>query len=306
MPPRRLLLKLAAVAPLACNRSSKTGTPAMPNDQPQPQPQDAPARMPALFVGHGSPMNAIEDNTWSRAFRALGATLPRPRAILCVSAHWFLPGTFLTGNESPETIHDFGGFPQALFDMRYPAPGDAALARRVVALIGEGRASVRTDWGLDHGTWSVLHHLRPAADCPVVQLSIDTRLPPEGHLAIGRALRPLRDEGILVLGSGNVTHNLRHAMRSMQAGDRATPPWAASFDGDVARAAEQHDADFFVRAPATEAGRMSHPTIDHYLPVVYALGAADERDRVSFPITGFEAGSLSMRSILFSAPPRSA
>jgi 4,5-DOPA dioxygenase extradiol len=261
-------------------------------------PQSSTSRMPVLFVGHGSPMNAIEDNVWSRAFRDLGTSLPKPRAILMVSAHWFLPGTFLTGNDQPETIHDFGGFPQALFDMQYPAPGDASLARRAVQLIGD-RAQVSSEWGLDHGTWSVLHHMRPAADCPVVQLSIDSRLPPAGHLTIARALAPLRDEGVLVMGSGNITHNLRHAMRNYQTGDRTTPPWAASFDADIARAAEQHDAEFFTRAIETDAGRMSHPTIDHYLPLIYAAGAADARDKVSFPITGFDAGSLSMRTVKF-------
>ncbi|HXU82954.1 MAG TPA: 4,5-DOPA dioxygenase extradiol [Polyangia bacterium] len=256
-------------------------------------------RMPVLFVGHGSPMNAIEDNPWSRAFRALGTSLPRPRAILSVSAHWFLPGTFVTANDQPETIHDFGGFPQALFDMQYPAPGDAALARRTVELVGAGRASASSDWGLDHGTWSVLHHMRPAADCPVVQLSIDSRLPPAGHLAIARTLTPLRDEGVLIMGSGNATHNLRHAMRNFATGDRTTPPWAATFDADIAKAAEQHDAQFFVRAIESQAGQMSHPTIDHYLPLVYAVGASSSEDSVSFPITGFDAGSLSMRSVQF-------
>jgi 4,5-DOPA dioxygenase extradiol len=283
---RRHFLSLLGLA--ACNRSK--GTKPMAHSS---------TRMPVLFVGHGSPMNAVEDNPWSRAFRALGSAVPRPRAILAVSAHWFLPGTFLTGNDQPETIHDFGGFPQELFDMQYPAPGDAALARRTAELIGAERASLRTDWGLDHGTWSVLHHMRPAADCPVVQLSIDSRLPPAGHLAIARTLAPLRDEGVLILGSGNATHNLRHAMRNYQTGDRTTPPWAASFDADVARAAEQHDAQFFVRAIESDSGRMSHPTIDHYLPLVYAVGASDAKDPVSFPITGFDAGSLSMRSVQF-------
>jgi 4,5-DOPA dioxygenase extradiol len=243
-------------------------------------------------------MNAIDDNVWSRSFRELGTTLPKPRAILAVSAHWFLPGTFLTGNTQPETIHDFGGFPQALFDMQYPAPGDEALARRVVQLIGADRAAVREDWGLDHGTWSVLHHMRPAADCPVVQLSIDSRLPPAGHLTIARSLAPLRDEGVLVMGSGNITHNLRHAMRNLMAGGGGTtPPWAASFDADIAKAAEQHDTAFFTKGIESDAGRMSHPTIDHYLPLIYAAGAADAGDAVSFPITGFDGGSLSMRTV---------
>jgi 4,5-DOPA dioxygenase extradiol len=284
---RRRFLSMLGLA--ACNRSS-------PRSAPMPQTS---TRMPVLFVGHGSPMNAIEDNAWSRAFRGLGPALPRPRAILSVSAHWFLPGTFVTDNEQPETIHDFGGFPQALFDMQYPARGDGALARRVVELLGPHRASARSDWGLDHGTWSVLHHMHPAADCPVVQLSIDSRLPPAGHLSIARALAPLREEGVLVMGTGNATHNLRHAMRNFHTGDRTTPPWAASFDADLAKAAEQHDAEWFVRGIESDAGRMSHPTIDHYLPLVYAVGASDGQDAVSFPITGFDAGSLSMRSVRF-------
>ncbi|HEX7671743.1 MAG TPA: 4,5-DOPA dioxygenase extradiol [Polyangiaceae bacterium] len=259
-------------------------------------------RLPVLFVGHGSPMNAIEDNQWSRGFSELGARLPKPRAILSISAHWFVTGTFTTGNERPETIHDFGGFPRPLFEMQYPAPGDLALARRTVALVGEGRASLRTDWGLDHGTWTVLRHLRPAADCPVVQLSIDHRLSPAEHLEIGRTLAPLRDEGVLILGSGNVTHNLRHAMTSMQRGDRSTPDWASRFDTEVAHAVEQHDVDFLARVAATDHGRMSHPTLDHYLPLIYAAGAAaagESKDAVRFPISGFDLGSLSMRSVIW-------
>jgi 4,5-DOPA dioxygenase extradiol len=255
--------------------------------------------MPVLFVGHGSPINAIEDNAWSRGFRALGEMLPHPKAILCVSAHWFVPGVFLTGNERPETIHDFGGFPDELYEMQYPAPGDVGLAQRVVGLLGEERASVRLDWGLDHGAWTVLHYLRPEADCPVVQLSIDQRLPPAGHVEIGRALAPLRDEGVLVMGSGNITHNLYYAMTHFRPGHSATPDWASRFDADVAQAIEQHDADFLARAVETEDGKMSHPTLDHYLPLLYAVGAADERDPVSFPIAGFDLGSLSMRAVVF-------
>jgi len=258
-----------------------------------------PARMPVLFVGHGSPMNAIEDNQWSRAFRALAPRLPRPQAILCVSAHWFVPGTLVTANERPETIHDFGGFPPALSDVQYPAPGDPALARRLVALLGAERAAPSTDWGLDHGAWSVLRHLFPAADVPVVQLSLHQRLAPAEHLALGRALAPLRDEGVLLMGSGNVVHNLGHAMRAWRVGDRSTPAWASSFDAHVARATAQYDGEFLARALDGAAGRMSHPTPDHYLPLLYAVGAAGGSGPVSFPITGFDLGSLSMRSVLF-------
>jgi 4,5-DOPA dioxygenase extradiol len=256
------------------------------------------ARMPVLFVGHGSPMNAIEDNAWSRGFRDLARLLPRPKAILAISAHWYVAGTFTTANERPETIHDFGGFPEELFRIQYPAPGSADLARRAVALVGEKRASTRTDWGLDHGTWSVLLHLLPAADVPVVQLSIDGRLPPAEHLAIGRALAPLRDEGVLVLGSGNITHNLGHAFAAWRRGDRATPDWARAFDEGIAKALAGNDLEHLAHALDGEAGRRAHPTPDHYLPLLYAAGASGPDDPVRFPITGFDMGSLSMRSVI--------
>jgi 4,5-DOPA dioxygenase extradiol len=255
-------------------------------------------RMPVLFVGHGSPMNAIEDNVWSRGFRALAAGLPRPRAILAVSAHWYVAGTFTTSQERPDTIHDFGGFPDALFRVQYPAPGDPDLARRVVRLVGESRASPSAGWGLDHGTWSVLVHLFPAADVPVVQLSIDGRLEAAEHLAFGRALAPLRDEGVLVLGSGNVVHNLRHAFSAWHRGERATPEWARSFDEGVAGALARHDTDHLVRALEGETGGLSHPTPDHSLPLLYVAGAGGPGDPVSFPITGFDMTSLSMRSVV--------
>jgi 4,5-DOPA dioxygenase extradiol len=255
--------------------------------------------MPVLFVGHGSPMNAIEDNVWSQGFRRLAGLLPRPRAVLAISAHWYAPGTWLTDNDRPPTIHDFGGFPQALFDMQYPAPGDLALAQRVVSLLGPERAQLRHDWGLDHGTWTVLHYLLPQADVPVVQLSIDERLRPEGHLALGRSLKALRDEGVLILGSGNVTHNLHQAFSAHRRGDDTTPAWASAYDAEVAGALDQHDGAFLARVLETDQGRMSHPSPDHYLPLLYVAGAADEGDAVSYPVTGFDWGSLSMRSVLW-------
>jgi 4,5-DOPA dioxygenase extradiol len=261
-------------------------------------PRRGPGRMPVLFMGHGSPMNAIEDNQWSRAFRSLAGLLPRPRAVVAVSAHWFVPGTFVTGNARPDTIHDFGGFPDELYRVQYPAPGDPALARRLVQLVGESRASIRDDWGLDHGTWSVLRHLLPAADVPVVQLAIDARLPPAQHLAIGRTLAPLRDEGVLVMGSGNVVHNLRHAFTAWGHGDRATPAWASAFDAQVAGALERHDHAALAGALDTEEGRRAHPSPDHYLPLLYVAGAAAAADPVRFPITGFDMASLSMRAAI--------
>lgn len=255
-------------------------------------------RMPALFVGHGNPMNAVEDNAWSRAFRDLARALPRPRAILAVSAHWYVPGTFATANERPETIHDFGGFPEELYRVEYPAPGDPALARRAIGLLAGRSASLSAEWGIDHGTWSVLVHLRPAADVPVVQLSIDGRLPPAEHVAIGRALAPLRDEGVLVLGSGNVVHNLRHAFGAWHRGETATPDWARAFDEEVAAALARHDDDALVRLLATEHGRLSAPTPDHYLPLLYVAGASGADERVRFPIEGFDLSSLSMRAAI--------
>ncbi len=258
--------------------------------------QIGPRRMPVLFIGHGSPMNAIEDNQWSRAMVSLGTNLPEPRAIVCISAHWFVGGTFVTANPMPKTIHDFGGFPQELFEVQYPARGDVDLAKRITALLAERRAEERTDWGLDHGTWSVVKHLRPKADIPVLQVSIHRSLPASAHIAIGRALAPLRDDGVIVMGSGNITHNLRHAF-SNRGGE--TPQWATSFDADITRALEQRDEGFLVRALDTENGKRSHPTPDHYLPLLYAYGAASEADVVTSPITGFDWGSLSMRSVQF-------
>ncbi len=257
------------------------------------------SRMPVLFLGHGSPMNAIEDNAWSRAFKQLGQQLPQPRAVVCVSAHWYGEGTRVTGNQQPPTLHDFGGFPDELRQVQYPAPGDVALARRVVQLLPTARLS--TDWGLDHGTWSVLRHLRPGADCPVLQLSIDARLPGPRHHELGRSLAPLRDEGVLIVGSGNIVHNLRDALGRMRRGDHETPAWAAGFDADAERALLQHDAAYLARAHADARGREAHPTPEHYLPLLYAAGAASPTDRVSFPISGFDAGSLSMRAVRYDA-----
>ncbi|MCB9563121.1 MAG: 4,5-DOPA dioxygenase extradiol [Kofleriaceae bacterium] len=255
--------------------------------------------MPVVFVGHGSPMNAIEDNRWGRGWAALGAALPRPRGILAVSAHWYIRGSYLTAAIRPETIHDFGGFPRALSEVSYPAPGDPALARRVVELLDGRRTGLRDDWGLDHGTWSVLVHSHPAADIPVVQLSVDLRLPPAEHLAIGRALAPLRDQGVLIVGSGNVTHNLHDAFRHLGDADAPTPPWASRFDHDLAAALVGHDHAFLAAAPGTADGRLAHPSPDHYLPLLYAAGAADRDDPVTFPVEGFDAGSLSMRSVRY-------
>jgi 4,5-DOPA dioxygenase extradiol len=253
-------------------------------------------RMPVLFAGHGSPMNAIEDNVFSRGHAALASLAPRPRAILAVSAHWESDGTFTTLDDPPATIHDFGGFPAALYAMKYPAPGDRALARHAANLTGGSAADGR---GLDHGTWSVLHRMYPEAGVPVVQLSLDVRATAAEHLALGRALAPLRDEGVLILASGNLTHDLRDAFSRMRRGDQTTPDWAARFDADAARAFEARDEEWLIRALDTADGRRAHPTAEHWLPALYAFGASDAKDAASFPAAGFDLGSLSMRCVLF-------
>jgi 4,5-DOPA dioxygenase extradiol len=256
--------------------------------------------MPVLFVGHGSPMNVVEDNRWSRGFAELRDLVPRPSAILAISAHWFVDGTFLTAGERPKTIHDFSGFPPELYEIDYRAPGHVDLAKRVRGMLGEERAGLRDDRGLDHGTWSVLRWMFPDADVPVVQLSIDRRLDVAQHSKLGRSLADLRNEGVLILGSGNVVHNLRDAFGRMQTGSTETPDWAQRFDEAVERIVTQHDTKSLLALwPGTDDGRMAHPTPDHWLPLIYAHAAADDRDRVRFPTEGFDSGSLSMRNIVF-------
>lgn len=257
-------------------------------------------RMPVLFVGHGSPMNVIEDNRWSQGFAALRQLVPKPTAIVAVSAHWFVDGTYLTDNTRPKTIHDFSGFPPALYEIDYPAPGQVDLARRVRGMLGEERAALSTEWGLDHGTWSVLRWMFPEADIPVVQLSINRRLDVASHHEIGRSLADLRDDGVLILGSGNVVHNLRDAFRRMQTRSVETPDWADRFDETVARVVTQHDTKGLLSLwPESDDGRLSHPSPDHWLPLIYAQAATDDRDRVRFPTQGFDWGSISMRNIVF-------
>lgn len=260
-------------------------------------------RMPVLFVGHGSPMNALEDNRWSRGFAALRAEVPRPRAILAISAHWFVDGTYLTGNADPRTIHDFSGFPRELHEVDYPAPGSPDLARRVRTLLGEERAALRADWGLDHGTWSVLRWMYPAADVPVTQLSLDRQLDVRRHYELGRSLAALRDGGVLILGSGNVVHNLGDAVPRMRTRPVETPPWARRFDDEVAEILVRRDTAALLAAwPDLEEGRLAHPSPDHWLPLVHAYAATDEGDAARFPMSGFDWGSISMRSIVFGAP----
>lgn len=257
-------------------------------------------RMPVIFVGHGSPMNAIEDNRWSRGYTQLRNLLPRPAAILAISAHWYVKGSYVTVNPQPATIHDFGGFPQALYEIEYPAPGDPELAKSVRELLGKGRVQLSDDWGLDHGVWSVLRWMYPQADIPVVQLSMDRELDLRQHFEIGQSLAALRDKNILIMASGNVTHNLQDAFQQMQSGAAATPDWASRFDEAVKQAVLQNDMDTLISLwPDNADAQRAHPTPEHWLPLIYAAGAANKNDRVQFHTEGFDLGSLSMRNIIF-------
>jgi len=239
-------------------------------------------------------MNAIADNSWTREQKRLGETLEKPLAVVVVSAHWWTHGTFVQASGHPETIHDFGGFPRELFGVRYPAPGNPELASEIGALLG---GDTTPEWGLDHGAWSVLARLFPDADVPVVQVSMDTDLSPKGHLEMGRKLSNLRDRGILVLASGTLTHNLRDAMRRAQTGDSSRPDWAVRFEASVVQAVENRDDDALLALHATPDGRMSHPTPDHWFPLLWAYGASDPSDSLAWPVEGFDMGSMSMRSI---------
>ncbi len=257
--------------------------------------------MPVLFAGHGSPLYAIQDNEWSRGFRGLSHLVPRPRAIVMVSAHWYTDGTFITENERPPTIHDFYGFPRELQEVQYPAPGDPELARRVRDLIGQKRAALSDRWGLDHGAWSVLRWMYPNADVPVLQLSINGNLSVPEHFELAKALAPLRDDRILVMGSGNVTHNLRDLMIRTQTGDMTVPTWARNFDEQLANILIKRDTKALLEFwPTSDEARRSHPTPDHFLPIIYTYAVTDSTDAVRFPIQGFDH-SASMRSILFNS-----
>ena len=250
------------------------------------------ARMPAVFFGHGSPMNALEQNRYTDAWRRIGASIPKPKAILCVSAHWYIHGTAVTAMDRPRTIHDFGGFPQELFEVQYPAPGSPALAARVRELLAPVGVQLDQTWGLDHGTWSILAHVYPDANVPVVQLSLDSTQPPQYHYDLGARLAPLRDEGVLIVGSGNVVHNLG---RIQWAEDARPYDWAARFN-EKARAhlaAREHQPLIDYLSLDADA-RLSVPTPEHYLPLLYIIAAQTKDETISLPVDGIELGSISM------------
>lgn len=252
--------------------------------------------LPAVFFGHGNPMNAVATNAYTEGWRRIGEHTARPRAILSISAHWFVPETGVTLSTAPRTIHDFGGFPRELYQVSYPAPGDPELARRVQKMLEPLPVSLDDSWGLDHGSWSVLRHVYPAADVPVVQLSINEAQPPSFHFELGRKLAPLRGEGVLIVGSGNLVHNL-HAY----AWGRHEPDpydWAVRFEAEARGLLVSGDYKTLVNYETLgRDARLAVPTPDHYLPLLYVIGARQGGDAVTFPVEGVDGGSISMLAV---------
>ena len=252
--------------------------------------------MPAIFFGHGNPMNAVTSNGYTDAWRRMGAETPRPKAVLAISAHWYVPGTGVTVATAPRTIHDFGGFPDELYRVQYPAPGDPALARRVQQLLAPLEVTSDTDWGLDHGTWSVLAHVYPQADVPVVQLSIDESRPAAFHFEIGQRLAPLRADGVLIVGSGNLVHNLRTYAWGRH--PQAPYDWAIRFEDSARRLIRAGDHKPLIAYDTLGPdAALSIPTPDHYLPLLYILGAAQQGEPITFPVEGVDGGSISMLAV---------
>lgn len=254
-------------------------------------------RMPVVFVGHGTPLNALADNAFTRGWAAMGAAIGRPERILAISAHWYTRGTGVTAMDRPETLHDFGY--RHLDHLRYPAPGSPDLAARAARLLAPIPVVQNHSWGLDHGTWSVLLKMYPRADVPVVQLSIDATKPPAFHVDVGRSLAALREDGVLILATGNIVHNIDAAIRTPRP---PAYPWAERFDQLVRERLESRDwASLVDYAKLGGDAALSVPTPDHYLPLVHAIGAADPAEPVGFPVEGIDMGSMSMRSVIFGA-----
>ena len=262
-------------------------------------PSTAP-RMPAIFVGHGSPMNALDDNDYTRFLHRWGQSLPRPRAILVVSAHWMTSGAIAFGAQpAPRTIHDFGGFPPALYALSYPAPGAPALAQAAADLIRSYPAELRSDWGLDHGAWTVLRHMYPAADIPVWQVSLVDGLDGAAHYQFGRELAALREQGVLILGSGNIVHNLRALDFGTPDAAHASRAWAADFDAAVAAALKTRDDAALCDYLQLNGAALAAPTPEHFLPLLVVLGAAAANEAASTVFQQFQLGTLGMRSVQF-------
>ncbi len=253
-------------------------------------------KMPLLFVGHGNPMNAIEDNDFTKKWQTLGKELPKPTAILCISAHWETRGTFVTAMEKPKTIHDFGGFPQELFDVQYPAPGKPTLAKQVKEEIKKTEVGLDEDWGLDHGSWSVLKKMYPDANIPVLQLSLDYTKPAQWHYDLAKELAELRKKGVLIVGSGNMVHNLGMVnWRDMNSGGY---DWAIEMNEKFKKLIfENNHKDLINYSSLGSSAKLAIPSAEHYLPLLYTLALKEEKEEVSFFNDKTLAGSLSMTSV---------
>ena len=253
--------------------------------------------MPAVFIGHGTPFNALQSNPFTQAWSAFGKQIPRPKAILAISAHWYIGATVATAMARPPTVHDFYGFPRPMYEIEYPAAGSPELVdtlRDLVSPVWLQRDNGQ--WGLDHGTWSVLVHMFPEADIPVVQLSIDGRQPPAYHLELGKRLAPLREQGVLVMGSGNIVHNLRLMDRRLVG---EGPEWASKFDAMVQRYVREGDDQALLEYERQPFGDLAVPTPDHYLPLLYAVGLRQNDDSCETIIDGLDIGCVSMTAIQF-------
>ena len=255
------------------------------------------AKMPVLFLGHGSPMNAIEENEFVTGFRNIAGTIPKPNAILCVSAHWETKGTFVTAMENPTTIHDFGGFPKELFDVQYPAPGSPDLAKLTKSIITKTEVGLDDKWGLDHGAWSVIKHLYPNADIPVIQMSIDYSQSPQYHYELAQLIKSLREKGVLIIGSGNIVHNLRMVAWE-QLNENFGFDWAIEANEKMKNLIldGNHKALINFRSQG-KAFDLAIPTPEHYLPLLYSLALKDEKDEVSLFNDKAVGGSLTMTSV---------
>jgi 4,5-DOPA dioxygenase extradiol len=258
-------------------------------------------RMPVLFLGHGSPMNAIEDNEFTRGWKEIARAIPRPSAILCISAHWETEGTLVTGMDAPPTIHDFGGFPQEVFEVQYPAPGSAWLVRETIAAVKRVAVGIDREWGFDHGCWSVLRQMYPKADIPVVQLSIDSTKPARFHYRLAEDLAPLRDRGVLIVASGNIVHNLARVALP-KSGSFNTPfglPWALEASALLKSLIDADAYDKLIDFPALgSAVQLAVPTPEHYLPLLYALALKGHDESIGYFNDEAVAGSLTMTSIV--------
>ena len=255
--------------------------------------------MPLLFIGHGSPMNGIEDNEFSLKWEKLGKEIPLPTAVLCISAHWLTKGTLITAMEHPQTIHDFGGFPQALFDVQYPAPGDPALAKETASLIHKTSVGLDHEWGLDHGTWSIVKRMYPEANIPVLQLSIDYSKGPQYHYELARELEALRKKGVLIIGSGNMVHNLR--ILDWHRADSGYD-WAVDINETFKKSILSGDHKTLINYEGLgQAGKLSIPTPEHYLPLLYILGLANSKEKTTIFNDKLVMGSISMTSVRIDA-----